>query len=142
MMENNTPTPIPEQPQTPPTAPTSPVPPQSPYGQPMYQQPPYGQPGYPQPPYAPQPPREPLLKRLYGDADTLLSKLMMWVSVVLLLLVPVSLVVGFVGGVIAAASSYGVLSVFVSYVIDGIQWAAVYAFMGILLAFAKTRLDK
>lgn len=137
-MENNVPTPIQENPQSQ----TPPVPPQAPYGQPVYQQPPYGQPVYQQPYNVPQqPPRESLFKKLYGKADTLLGKLLMWVSIVLIALVPTTLLLSFIGGVITAISYESFMS-FISAIVSGVQWAAIYAFMGSLLAFAKNRLDQ
>ena len=124
------------------------VPPQTPPAQqpPVYSQPPYGQPGYPQSPYAPQPPRDSIVTKLYGKADTLLGKLLTWVSVVLYILVPVAILMGLIMG-IATAASGSILggfsgTAFFSSLIGGVQRAAIYAFMATLLAFAKNRLDK
>lgn len=127
-----------------PTQPASQVPPPAPQ-QPVYSQPPYGQPGYPQQTYAPPQPRESIIQKLYGKSDTLLGKLLTWVSVVLYILVPVALVLGFIMGIVSAAGSvFSGFSgtTFFSVLISAVQRAAIYAFMATMLAYAKNRLDK
>ena len=83
-----------------PTPPVQPPVQNAPQQQPYAPQPqqPYGQPGYPQQPYAPQQPRESIIDKLYGKADTLLGKLLTWVSVVLYVLVPVAVLMGLIYG--------------------------------------------
>lgn len=136
-MENNNYTPTQPAPQGQPPVPN----PQ----QPTYNQPPYGQPGYPQQPYAPQQPRESIITKLYGKSDSLLGKLLTWVSVVLYILAPVAILVGLILGIVSAAA--GVFSgfsgtTFFSALVGAVQRAAIYAFMATMLAFAKNRLDK
>ena len=130
-----------------PTPPVQPPVQNAPQQQPYAPQPqqPYGQPGYPQQPYAPQQPRESIVDKLYGKADTLLGKLLTWVSVVLYVLVPVAVLMGLILGVVSAAGGvFGGFSgsTFFSSLVGGVQRAAGYAFMATLLAYAKNRLDK
>lgn len=140
-MDNNNYTPTQPAPQTPPPVAQQPQQPQ----QPMYAQPPYGQgqPGYTQNPYPPQPPRASIIQRLYGKSDNILGSLLTWVSVVLFILAPVAILMGLILSVVSAAGSYGGFSgtVFLSTLISAVSRAAIYIFMGSMLAFAKNRLD-
>ena len=138
-MDNNNYVPTQPVSQTPPPAPQQPQQP----GQPMYSQPPYGQGGYTPNPYAQQPPRESLIHRLYGKSNNILGSLLTWVSVVLFILAPVAILMGLILSVVSAAGSYGGFSgtVFLSTLISAVSRAAIYAFMGSMLAFAKNRLD-
>lgn len=133
-MDNNNYTPTQSAPQTPPPA-----------QQPMYTQPPYGQgqPGYTQTPYPQQPRHESIIQRLYGKSDTILGSLLTWISVVLFILAPVAILMGLILAVVSAAGSYGGFSgtVFLSTLISAVSRAAIYVFMGSMLAFAKNRLD-
>ena len=90
-------------------------------------------------------PRESVIQKLYGKSDTLLGKLLTWVSVVLYILVPVAILLGFIMGIVSAAGGvFGGFSgaTFFASLIGGVQRAAIYAFMATMLAFAKNRLDK